>query len=98
MKLNAVFIGINNYSDSQIRNLRFAAHDAQEIHRMVNSSILKDEIKTWLLVNEDASREKIEHTIADGLPSETSSDDVVFLYFSGHGSPETTPDIDSLAR
>ncbi len=98
MKLYCVFVGIDEYRDDKIKNLRFAARDAEEFHDLVNKSILKDELKTWLLINQHATKKAIEYTIGSELASYVNEEDIVFLYFSGHGSPETTIKIDELSR
>ncbi len=98
MKLYGVFVGVNDYRDNRIRNLQFAAHDAKQFHRIVSDRISKDESKTWLLTNQRATRDIVIHTIGTELAYQVNNDDIVLLYFSCHGSPETTPQVDNLSR
>ncbi len=98
MKLYGVFVGINEYRDPRIKNLRFAVRDAQKFHNIVEARVVQDERKTWLLTDGYATRERVKHTIGTELAYQAGKDDIVLLYFSGHGSPETTPQIDSLSR
>ena len=98
MKLFGVFVGVNDYRDNRISNLQFAAHDAEQFHRIVNHRISKDENKTWLLTNQQATRDSVVHTIGTELAYQVNNDDIVLLYFSCHGSPETTPQVDNLSR
>ena len=98
MKLYGVFVGINEYRDPRIKNIRFAVRDAQKFQNIVEARVVKDERKTWLLTDGHATRDKVIHTIGTELAYQAGNDDIVLIYFSGHGSPETTPKIDSLSR
>jgi uncharacterized caspase-like protein len=98
MKLFGVFVGINKYKDSRIRPLNFAARDAQHFYDVVNERIEKSERKTWLLTDEAATRTGFMRLVGTELAGQVSENDLVLLFFSGHGSPETSGHIDNTSR
>lgn len=88
MKLYGVFIGVNEYEDSRIRPLSYARRDAETFFSSITKSISKDERECWLLVNEKATRHGVFFQIGEVVSAKATEDDMVLLYFSGHGSPE----------
>jgi len=81
----AVVIGISNYEDST-NNLSYSKKDAMDFKdalvKFGNFDI--DNIK--LLVDKDATRENIRKNIEGWLKSKANKNDIVVIYFSGHGS------------
>jgi uncharacterized caspase-like protein len=98
MKLYGVFVGIDEYKDQDIKRLNFAAYDAEQFHRIVAERISDKECKTWLLTNCQATKAKVLDTIGNQLAEKAALDDFVLLYFSGHGSPETSHQVDAISR
>lgn len=86
----AVVIGISSYKDSRIPALRYAARDAKEFYDWLISpnggrhapSCVK------LLLNEDATARNIRTVLFSWL-KQALKEDVVTIYFAGHGSPES---------
>ena len=98
MKLFGTFVGINKYKDSRIRPLRFATRDAQQFYKVINERIKSSERRTWLLTDEAATKTEVMKLIGTKLASQVLEDDIVLLYLSTHGSPETSGNIDDTSR
>ena len=96
--LHAVLIGIDEYLDPTIPDLNFAARDATELAALCRNSRFADEIAVYPLINEDATRHSILHLIGTTLASNARESDTVWIFFAGHGSPETTAGITTAAR
>ncbi|MBK9015498.1 MAG: tetratricopeptide repeat protein [Saprospiraceae bacterium] len=85
----AVVIGISDYQDSHIPDLRFADKDAEAFANFLRSpaggSLDGDHLK--LLTNHQATAAQFAAALA-WLIDETKEDDKVIIYFSGHGDVE----------
>ena len=95
--LHAVVVGIDRYSDPDIRKLGYARADAEAVAELIER-IHPAERDIRLLLDEAATKRNIMVEIGDRLPRVTGPDDVIMLYFAGHGSPETTMGPDDAAR
>ncbi len=83
----ALVIGISKFQDESI-NLKYAAKDAQDFGNFLMSdcNFAADHVK--LLVDKDATRERILDELGDSwLPRVANPDDLVLIYISSHGSP-----------
>lgn len=83
----ALVIGISKFQDSSI-DLKFPAKDARDFHKFLTgeANFAQDHVK--LLINEDATRERILSELGDRwLPHTAGPDDLVVIYISSHGSP-----------
>lgn len=87
----AVVIGISEYQDPEVPELRYADDDAMAFYNFLTSPAAgmggfnPDNIR--LLLNEDATYREIRLAFRDFLKSATE-DDVVFIFFAGHGAPD----------
>ncbi len=82
-KLYIVSIGISKYKDTTL-NLDFAEKDAADVITLFKKrNKIFDNIKTFKIVNEQATRENI-LSVKDSL-METEVNDQVILFFAGHG-------------
>lgn len=88
MNLHAVVIGIDKYLDPAINDLSFARLDASSFSKMLTNSRLADSIQVTTLLDERATRANIMHAIGVELPRVSTPQDVIIVYFAGHGSPE----------
>jgi hypothetical protein len=92
-KLYALIIGINNYEGMvhaetipAFMSLRGCVNDALKIKAYLEN--LKGfDIHIKILLNEEATRQSIITGMREHL-SQAGSDDVAFMYFSGHGTQE----------
>ncbi|MBI1227539.1 MAG: hypothetical protein GC192_20065 [Bacteroidetes bacterium] len=86
----ALVIGISNYQEDGIPDLKYADKDAKEFVKFLKSKgggSLKDE-QIKLLTNEQATYGQI-YAELDWLLETSGPDDQVLIYFSGHGDVET---------
>ena len=81
MIFRGLFIGIDRYLSSEARWLNCAVRDAKVLHALFADTLGGE---TKLLANEEATKEGIEAEL-EAL-SKCSTDDVVVISFSGHGS------------
>jgi uncharacterized caspase-like protein len=86
--LHAVVIGIDRYRDEAIPNLSCAASDAITFGRLLERRLAPDERSVRVLVDEEATQRNIRVAIGNDLAGAISPDDVVLIYFAGHGCPE----------
>ncbi|MBI2811971.1 MAG: caspase family protein, partial [Candidatus Melainabacteria bacterium] len=85
----ALVIGVSKFKD-QSMNLRYSDKDALAFYNYLvkDAHFRPDHVR--LLLNEKATRENIMAQIGDKwLVRVTGPDDLVVIYFSGHGSPST---------
>ncbi len=83
----AVSIGISEFTDPEISDLPFAANDAEDVADILHrrGGIPKDSIRT--LINAQATKANIESAL-EGFLSKAGPNDVIILYWSGHGFPQ----------
>jgi len=95
----AAVIGINNYPN--IRPLRYAVDDARAFYdHLVHYTHIPAENVT-LLLNQEASLTQLRSTLGTHLKSKAGKDDMVIIFFAGHGATEkdvTSPDGDGLEK
>jgi len=86
---HAVIIGINEYQDQKIPNLTFARADAEGVYQILTDPELgripPDNV--ILLLDEEATQRNICSAIGTKIPKRASEQDMVYIYFAGHGSP-----------
>jgi uncharacterized caspase-like protein len=86
----AVVIGVSAYADSRIPALRYAARDAQALHDWLVSPAggryAPSRVK--LLTDRNATAAAIKEALYTWL-RQTIEEDVVVIYFAGHGSPDS---------
>ncbi|MBL7795432.1 MAG: caspase family protein [Saprospiraceae bacterium] len=88
-EVRAVVIGISDYQDPGIPDLRFADRDAEAFANFLRSSaggaLDGDHLK--VLTNDQATAGRIAEAL-DGLIEQAKEGDQVIIYFSGHGDVE----------
>jgi len=95
----AVIIGINQYHN--LPSLKYAVNDAREVYRyMIEvNRVPKDHI--WLLLDEDATLDRIRSALGTQLRRKAGKEDMVIVYLAGHGATEkdaSSPDGDGLEK
>ncbi len=95
----AVIIGINSYH--RLPSLKYAVHDAKEIYRYLTevSGVPRDHV--WLLLDEEATLERIRSVLGTQLRRKAGKEDMVIIFLAGHGSTEkdaSSPDGDGLEK
>ncbi|MBL7832133.1 MAG: caspase family protein [Saprospiraceae bacterium] len=85
----AVVVGISDYQDKDIPDLRFADKDAEAFANFLRSpaggSLDNEHLK--VLMNHEATAGRVAEAL-DALLEKTKEDDQVLIYFSGHGDVE----------
>lgn len=87
--LHAIFIGIDEYDDASIPRPRFAAADARTFGKLVEEKIEPSERHVRMLLDEQATRDRILDVIGRDLARSVEWDDIVLIYFAGMGAVET---------
>ena len=95
----AVVIGINKYKN--LPPLKYAVNDAREFYRYLveENQVPKDH--AWLLLDEEATLDKLRTTLGTLLRRNAGKDDSVIIYWAGHGAAEqdvSSPDGDGLEK
>jgi len=95
----AVVIGINGYPN--IRRLKYAVNDAMAFcnHLVEYNQVPKENVV--LLLDEEANLTRLRSALGVYLKNEASKEDMVIIYFAGHGATEreaTSPDGDGLEK
>jgi HEAT repeat protein len=93
----AVVIGISRYQDTRIPTLRYAYNDAKSFYKWLISpnggKYAPTNVK--LLLNRNASLRNIRDSLFAWL-KQALEEDVVTIYFAGHGSPDSPDSPDNL--
>jgi len=87
----AVVIGVGEYEHRTIPKLRYATKDAEAIYRFLTTQ--GGYPKEHVLLLTDATPQKptllnIKRALGDFLARRAGRDDMVLIYFAGHGAPE----------
>ena len=98
-KVYAVVIGINKYKN--LPSLKYAVNDARGFYRYLTevNQVPKDHI--WLLLDEEATLDKLRSTLGTLLRRRAGKDDTVIIFLAGHGATEAdafSPDGDGLEK
>jgi hypothetical protein len=95
----AAVIGVNNYL--HVRKLQYAVNDAKAFYdHLVHSNQIPAENVT-LILNQEANLTKVRSILGTHLKSKAGKDDMVIIYFAGHGATEKdvmSPDGDGLEK
>lgn len=98
-KMRAVIVGIDKYP--HIRQLNYAVNDARIVYdHMVRHNRIPPE-NILLLLDQDATLRKIRSALGTELKNKAGKDDMVIIYFAGHGATERdtqSPDGDGLEK
>ena len=89
----AVIIGISKYKDTRIPGLRYAAADAKAIYEWAVSPAggRFAPANVQLIIDEQATNANIKTALFSWL-KKAIKEDMVVIYFAGHGSPESPDD------
>lgn len=86
----AIIIGISSYQDTRIPSLRYASKDARAFYDWLISSEggKYSPARVLLMLDQDATGVKMKNALFDWL-KQALEEDMVTIYFAGHGSPES---------
>lgn len=88
----AVVIGISDYQSSEIQKLRYADKDAEAFYQYLITPLEKggrgvSQVNIRKLINKEATKINIQEAIFDFMKNPLE-EDVVMLFFAGHGAPD----------
>lgn len=93
----AVIVGISRYRDTRIPALRYASSDAESLYKWLISpqggKLAPGRVK--LLLDNEATAANIKDALFNWL-GKTLEEDIVMIYFAGHGSPQSPDHPDNL--
>jgi len=95
--MHTIAIGVDCYADAAIPDLTCARRDAVTIAATLERNLEPAECSVQLLTNEAATARNVRLAI-DRVHAELNRDDIVFVYFAGHGSPERASKRDNAGR
>lgn len=81
-KKYAIVIGVNNYLDSNIKDLKYAEQDANSISKALRK--IFPDIEIIKLIGEEATNQSINDCIST-LKNKIGPNDKLIFYYSGHG-------------
>lgn len=86
----ALVVGLGRYREKAIPGVKYAARDAEVVARYLQNlgGVTAENIK--ILTDDTATKSDLEAYIEDWLPRRVTPESTVFIYYSGHGAPETT--------
>ncbi|MBS3788419.1 caspase family protein, partial [Candidatus Bipolaricaulota bacterium] len=84
---HALVVGITEYQHEALNNLNFPAKDAKAFYDLLVSDEMGgfSEENITLLTNKKATRRNLDNALTN-LVTEASKDDLVVIYYSGHGA------------
>ncbi len=82
-----VCVGISEYQDLEFPYLPYAAKDAEDVYALLGRHSGTSRDRTRLLTNAKATKEAVEAAL-EGFLSKAGKDDLILLYWSGHGFPD----------
>ena len=85
----AAVIGINDYPNA--RGLKYAVNDALAFKNYLSQNIGVPENNIFLLTDQNATKENIQHLLGTKLKRQTAKEDTVIIFYAGHGAVETDP-------
>ena len=85
---HAIVIGIEQYQQ-ELPKADFAARDAEVVGQYLTKTMGYAGQNVVVLLNDRAAKAAIEKYIEGWLPDRVEPGDSVFIYFSGHGAPNT---------
>jgi hypothetical protein len=95
----AVVIGINKYKN--LPPLKYAVNDAREFYRYLVEVNRIPRNHIWLLLDEEATLDRLRSTLGTLLRQSAGKDDTVIIFLAGHGATESdpsSPDADGLEK
>ena len=85
-KARVVCVGISQYRDDAVQEVRHAANDAQAVSAFVRQAGVPEENVT-VLTDEQATRSRIIEVLSQTRMATTEKSERAIFYFSGHGAP-----------
>ena len=84
----AVLIGIEEYQDSKVTRLNYSVDDVDALRDVLIAHAGYKAENILVLKNEEATASSVRSTLGTWLPRQVKDEDMVLIYFSGHGGAE----------
>ena len=87
----AVVIGVSEYDNPQIPRLRYAVRDAEAMYQFLTTQGGYAKERVLLLTDTSATKPtllNVKRALGDFLARRAGRNDMVLIYFAGHGAPE----------
>lgn len=84
----AVLIGVSEYADPAVPSLRYPVADVAALRSTLLERGGYREKNIMVLTNATATAEAVRSTLGTWLPRQVADQDMVMIYFSGHGGAE----------
>ena len=86
----AVLVGVKDYQDRTIPDLKYSLNDVEKIRDALIQDNGYDPQKVITLTEKDATVERVRSVLGTDLPRKVKKEDMVMIYFSGHGAAEAS--------
>ncbi len=86
-----VAIGINNYENNNIHDLKYSVNDANEIYNYFTNNLNIPEDHAYKRLEDKATLKEIKSVLGNELNKKVKEIDTVIIFYAGHGSIETDP-------
>lgn len=84
----AAVIGIGDYSNPLVPDLRFTVPDAEAMYAYLIDDLGVPEDHVFKLIDGDATSQRMKSVLGTELRRRAGEDDLVIIYYAGHGAPE----------
>lgn len=84
----AAVIGIGDYSHGLVPDLNFTVPDAEAIYDYLIDDLGVPEDQVFKLIDSDATTQRMKSVLGTELRRRAGEDDLVIIYYAGHGAPE----------
>jgi hypothetical protein len=84
----AVLIGVEEYEDSKVTRLNYSVDDVDALRKVLIEHAGYKPENILVLKNGEATASSVRSTLGTWLPRQVSDQDMVLIYFSGHGGAE----------
>ena len=87
----AVVIGVDSYRDNRIPALACAEKDAREIANVFHRKMGFKEDHIKVILGKEGTQQNIRSALGTWLARNTGKEDLVLIFYAGHGAPEIDP-------
>lgn len=91
---HALLIGVSDYSDPRVADLEGPINDVNALQKVLIENWQFDAANITTLINKQATESAITRALT-ALPSNPQPGDDIIIYFSGHGTSASDPDLGS---
>lgn len=86
-----VVIGLSDYKDDKIRDLKYAEKDAKDFEKYLKEDLGVPGENIKLYINDKAGKAEILNGLGEWAKAKAGKNDAVIIFFAGHGATEDDP-------